>query len=89
MSAVWTFSADATQPAYLSQIYCKCKADVPPVDKTNKEQHTCADRKKFPSGRQSYLKLRGRGDAFEAACLAVEPPLKKAAKKGGKSAKKE
>ena len=76
MHGVWRHSDDAATPAHLASVYCLCTGTVPPADAKDADQRPCAAFEKL--GRMSYLKLRGRGDVFEAECLAVVPPLKRA-----------
>ena len=79
MHGVWRHSADAD--VTLASVYCLCTGTEAPVDRDAKDQRACGEFHKL--GRMSYLRLRGRGDEFEAACLDVEPPPKREGKKAG------
>ncbi len=81
---VWRHSDDDATPASLEAIICRCTGTTPPVDRAAKDQRSCSEFHKL--GRMSYLSLRGRGDEFEAECLKVEPPPKRAGKKAGGAA---
>ena len=62
--------------ARLSSIYVLCIGTEPPTDSADEDQRPCSKFEKL--GRMSYLKLRGRGDAFQTECLDVELPAKRA-----------
>ena len=60
----------------LASIYVLCVGTEPPSDVAEEDQRPCSEFHKL--GRMSYLRLRGRGDAFETECLDVELPPKRA-----------